>query len=287
MGILNNLFKQRKASTSFVIFSQIIVSYLRLKKAITLALFNLAVASAGFAQTITFDDLASTPFGQPHALMPAGYAGFDWDNFRVLNASGSVGSGYHNGVVSPDNVLYTVNGSPSQFTNAAAFDLVSAYVMSAWNDGLQMEVQGYVGATMAYDNFYTVNTTGSTFITFNYSGVTRVRFIPSGGTLNPAYQFTGNGTIAALDNLTVAAASVPISPPRITGLAVSAGNVVLIGDQGPTNRSYYVLVSADATLPPAQWARIATNQFDSGGHFAATNAIDPNSAASFYLLQVP
>jgi len=241
----------------------------------------------GLSETITFDDLPSTPFAQFHDPMPAGYAGFDWDNFRPLNGSASVPSGYRNGVVSPNNVIYSVNGNPAQFTNAAGFDLISAYVTAAWNDGLQVEVQGFIGTTMAYDNFYSVNTTGPTLINFNYLGVIRVKFITSGGTLNPAYSLTGNGRMVMLDNLTIIAAQPPIPSPHITNLTCSVDSVILSGNNGPANRSYYVLSSTNSTLPVAQWDYIATNQFDAVGHFENASPMGATNQQQFYLLQVP
>jgi hypothetical protein len=40
-------------------------------------------------------------------------------------------------------------------------------------------------------------------------------------------------------------------------------------------------------LSASQWAIIATNQFDSVGGFIFTNALGPNEAQKFYLLQLP
>jgi hypothetical protein len=237
------------------------------------------------SQTITFDDLPSTPFAQPHDPMPIGYAGLQWNNFRVLNGSDSMASGYLNGVVSAKNVIYNFNGDPAHFTNGTPFNLDSAYVTAAWNDGLQLEVQGFAGSSLVYDMFYTVDTGGPTFITFNYLGVTQMSFISYGGTHHPGY--LGTGTMIALDNLAISPSLSAIPSPRITNFTAAAGRVVLGGDSGPTSRIYYVLSSTNATLPLTQWSRIATNQFDFAGHFIETNVFDPSTLQRFYLLQLP
>jgi hypothetical protein len=247
-------------------------------------LIHLASVCVCWAQTITFDDLASTPFGQVHNPIAAGYGGLNWINFRPLDASDSVASGYVNGVVSAKNVIYNVNGSPAQITNSTAFNLNSAYVAAAWNDGLQLEVQGFAGSTLVYDNFYTVNTTGPTFITFNYIGVTEVNFISTGGTHHSGY--TGTGTMIALDNVTVSSFLSPIPSPRIRNFSVSAGNVILGGDSGPTNRMYYVVSSTNVMLPLAKWSNLATNQFDAAGQFLGTNVFDSSSPQRFYQLKL-
>jgi len=180
-----------------------------------LRLVLLCLAPAGIAlgtspATITFDELTPSTHGDP---IPNGYAGLQWNNFFVLNAVSYVNnpSGYQNAVVSANNVAFNGFGDPSM-VSAAAFDLNSAYLAAAWNDGLQVEVQGFVGATLTYDNTYTVNTTGPTLINFNYLGVDEVNFIASGGTLHPGY--TGNGTQFALDNLTLT----PVPEPTLLGL---------------------------------------------------------------------
>jgi hypothetical protein len=72
------------------------------------------------------------------------------------------------------------------------FDLDSAYLTSAIDSVplLDIQVQGFVGATMLYNNTYTVNNSGSTLINFDYSGIDSVTF-------------TSGEEQFAMDNLTV------------------------------------------------------------------------------------
>ena len=79
--------------------------------------------------------------------------------------------------------------------------LLSAYLTAAWNDNLRVELKGYNGARLIYDNTYTLSATAPTLITFNYVGVTSVQFISSGGTLHPGY--CGSGEHFVMDNVTV------------------------------------------------------------------------------------
>jgi hypothetical protein len=165
------------------------------------------IAASAQAQTklITFDDLTDNGSGTPIAN---GYAGLEWNYFGVVNGltvngvNGYTGSGYHNGVVSQDNVAYNVNGGLALFyVNTGAFNLNSAYLTAAWNDGLHVEVLGYVGDTVTYDNIYTVNTGGPTLINFNLPGVDEVDFESYGGLQN--FGFNGNGDQFAMDNLSI------------------------------------------------------------------------------------
>jgi rhamnogalacturonan endolyase len=65
------------------------------------------------------------------------------------------------------------------------------------------------------------------------------------------------------------------------------GNLVMSGTGGTASGTYYVLTSTNLALPLAQWARIATNQFDGSGHYSFTNSIPANPPWAFYLLQLP
>jgi rhamnogalacturonan endolyase len=67
----------------------------------------------------------------------------------------------------------------------------------------------------------------------------------------------------------------------------SGGNLVLSGFGGATSNAYYLLTSTNASLPVAQWQRVATNYFESSGGFSITNVVDPGTAALFYRIQLP
>ena len=151
------------------------------------------------ATVITFDDLGSSAGGTPIAN---GYQGLNWNNFYFLStALYGVQSGYINGTVSGPNVAFNAGGSEAITSSGAAFDLDSAYLTGAWNNGLQVQVIGKSGATVLYNNTYTVNETGPSLINFNYLGVTEVDFISSGGT--HVNGLSGNGEHFAMDNLAI------------------------------------------------------------------------------------
>jgi hypothetical protein len=162
-----------------------------------------AIVFADTTITIKFDDIPSVsgPSGN-FPVVTNGYNGFQWSNFYVVDAlDSSIPSGGQNGTVSPKNVAFNANGNPANFSSSGAFALDSAYLTAAWNDGLQLEVQGFVGTTLTYDNTYTLNTAGPVLVNFKYLGVDEVNFISSGGTHHSGY--SGAGTQFAMDNLTV------------------------------------------------------------------------------------
>ena len=155
---------------------------------------------------ITFDDLSLQTYGGP---IPNGYAGLEWDNFGVLDPRRYPGDsvGYLNGMVSPGHVAFnayakadgTVTGG--FHSSSGLFDLHSAYLTAAWNDGLQVNVHGFVGGVLTYSGDYSLSTTGPTLVNFNYLGIDTVEIISFGGT--PHGNPGGGGTQTAIDNLVI------------------------------------------------------------------------------------
>jgi Alginate lyase len=74
--------------------------------------------------------------------------------------------------------------------------------------------------------------------------------------------------------------------PKIDHVAMAAGEVVIRGTNGTPGAACYVLSSTNLTQPLGEWTRLATNLFDGNGSFSYTNAVDPNLAQRFYLLQL-
>src|SRR5262245_17897393 len=97
------------------------------------------------AATLTFDDFPGAYYG----TIPTNYGGLQWTNFNYLNTvldtSHFGTSGYTFGTISSPRVAYNSFGRAASFISATPFNLDSAYLTGAWNDGLQVEVQGFVG----------------------------------------------------------------------------------------------------------------------------------------------
>lgn len=164
----------------------------------------LCFKSMVYAQgTLTFDDLSLPFYGQTEPV-PNGYGALQWVNFYAVNPANSFqgpsGSGFQNAVVSSDNVIWNGGGNPAGISSSSLFNLYSAYLTADWMNGLQLDVQGYTGNVLTYDEVYTINTTAPTLLAFDYLGVNQVTFTASGGT--PVY--TSSGSEFAIDNMTVA-----------------------------------------------------------------------------------
>ncbi len=191
--------------------------------------FLLGSSGAAWAEVLTFEDL--TPTYYYGTDIPGNYAGFQWANWygasipQYFQDFGVGGGAYPNAVVSGNWVAYDGAGNPAEISlSSGSFDLNSVYLTAAWNDGLQMEVQGFTGDKLTYDNIYTVNTAAPTLLTLDYSGVTAVDFIPSGGTPNPVYASGGGGENFAIDDLNL---SIVVPEPSTFSLVGLAGGFML------------------------------------------------------------
>jgi len=129
------------------------------------------------AAKVSFDDI---PMGSDWAPVQNGYGGLNWSGFGVFNGMlRPVTEGYRTGVVSESNVLFNLGGNPASIRSSTPFNLESAFLTSAFVTDLRLEVQGWAGTRLAYQNTYTLNLTGPTLVQFNYSGVDRVSFVPT------------------------------------------------------------------------------------------------------------
>lgn len=195
------------------------------------ALAAALLVSAGTAsaqiELLTFDDLS---FNGLYAPVADGYGGLQWNNFEVLNTVAELNdygpNGEVNGMVSPNNVIFNDFGTAASFSDSKAFDLDSAYLAGVWNDGLEVDVEGYLNGVLTYNNVYTVNTDGSTLVDFDYDDVNEVTFTAYGGTPH-GYTF-GHGTQFSIDNMSVTLNPVvPVPEPGVGALAAVAG--ILLG----------------------------------------------------------
>jgi hypothetical protein len=182
----------------------------------TLFACTLTISASAAPVTLTFDN--------------GNYGGLQWNDFGF--ADGSLywaGSGFRNGIISPNNVAYTYNGMSATIGRGQPFDFLSGYLTGAWKDGLQVEVQGFVGTTLTYDNTYSVSTSRPTFISFNYLGVDEVIFNRSGGTLNPAFfgYINPPADVVVMDDLTVNLSPVP-EPCTLSVLGLGAAAIMVL-----------------------------------------------------------
>lgn len=103
------------------------------------------------------------------------------------------------------------------------------------------------------------------------------------GTAPPGYNYSFDTNTLGAVKLVV---SLP-TPPSFGGITTAGGSVTLRGSGGAPGANYYLLGATNIATPLTNWTRLVTNQFDSNGDFAWTNAPAPGTPAQFYRLTIP
>jgi hypothetical protein len=229
----------------------------------TFTLFNADVTisnSTPGAPTITFDGLTST---NSLALYQAPASMITGDAFGanpITLAASTLA----------DNTSLTVpNSTVFNFTLGTNIAEVTAQGNLTVNNTLNITAGDGFGA--------------GTYTLFGYAGF--FFGTPVLGTTPPGYSYSITNPPGLIQ--LVVQSPLPPPPPVFSGISATVNGLVMSGSGGTTNGTYYVLVSTNVALPRNQWAPIATNLFDGSGHFIFTNAINPNSPQTFYLLQMP
>jgi hypothetical protein len=162
-----------------------------------LALLTLTASSAYSQTTVTFDDLDETGSG---AFFSTQYQGLTWNNILCNNAiletgilARLTGTGLSNGLtgdfygmVSASNVAVMIGGnelSPNSEIDSPGtnFDFFSAYLTGREDSNLNIEVQGFQGTNLVYDQTVVASATNATLFTFNFLNIDRLYFSSYGG----------------------------------------------------------------------------------------------------------
>ncbi len=172
----------------------------------TMALATLMAPSPSLATVLTFDDLAplSTSVDSP---VPNGYGGLNWSNVSYLRSSiyGGGDTGYKGGTVSGEYVAF--NSFTSFATiSGAVFNVDSAYLAAAWNNGLTVTVQGFLSNVLLFSqtvsnlNYSQTPGATATLVNLNFAGIDKLTFSSFGGT-DASAQDVGSGTHFVMDNI--------------------------------------------------------------------------------------
>lgn len=147
--------------------------------------------------------------------------GFSWSNFDTLNGSSIPGSGYKNGAVSGSYVAFNRFANPATLSSFSSFVFNGAYFAGAWNNGLSITVNGFLGGVQTLSETFQVNTGSPLWKAFGWN-VDRLTFSSFGGTPQPG--LGGSGAHFAMDNFTYNEVLSPVPEPETYAmLAVGLG----------------------------------------------------------------
>jgi len=159
------------------------------------------------------------------------------------------------GVLNPGGVLVPTNGFPVTLT------------LTAGSGSLNGTVTRYTGpdGRAVFDD-----------LSFDTLGNGKEITAASSG-LTPAIK----GNLYVVNNPNGASGSAPV----ITQAVASAGSFILRGKGGAANGAYELLSAPAAAAPANAWTVLATNSFDAGGGFAATNPFTFVDSPRFYRIR--
>lgn len=178
-------------------------------KWIALALWAFAAAPAS-ATLLDFEG-----FDNKTAL-PNGYGGLNWSNMYAINglnyAQGN--SGYRHGVVSGSNVAFNAWADMAVTSSSGLdFDFNGAYLTGAWNDGLNIKVEGFNDGVLLYTQTVIASWYAATYFTFDFMGIDTLQFTSYGGT-----PVIADGKHFAMDNFRFNEAPTNIPEPGTMSL---------------------------------------------------------------------
>jgi len=186
---------------------------------------GLSAATNTQAAVITFDDLPATELD----AIPDGYHGFNWGASHMLNVNYFhkdllPDTGFENGVVSGDYAAFNFLATTSTITGDL-FDFNGAYLTAGWNDGLNIEVTGFLNNALLFTQTVVVNTSAAQWFNFNFLGINSLSLRAWGGVpIDPM----NIGEMFVMDNFTInEPTAVPESSSLILLLLGVAG--VLLG----------------------------------------------------------
>jgi len=203
---------------------------LRTVAVVTLCFLAVSPATAGIM--IGFDDVTANV-----AVIPNGYGGLQWSNMEVVNNTyfPDLAWGAEAGMVSPSSVAFNAYGNPATVSSSTPFLLDSVYLTGLWNDGLNVQIDGYLSGQLVYSAVEVVSATSPTLATMPGYAVDTVVFSSSGGTHHAAYT-NGFGTDFVADNLIFTPGPLVPEPPTIAPAVVGIVAATIVVRRRPRYR---------------------------------------------------
>ena len=177
------------------------------------------------AAVITFDDLPATELD----AIPEGYKGLTWGtsfltNVSYVNKNTLPGTGFETGVVSGDYAAFNFLATTSVISGEQ-FDFNGAYLTAAWNEGLNIEVTGFLNNLALFTKTVVVSTERAQWFDFDFLGINSLSLRAWGGTSTDG---TAGNDFFVIDNFTINE-STPVPESSSLALLLLGAAGILLG----------------------------------------------------------
>jgi hypothetical protein len=125
------------------------------------------------------------------------FGGFTSNNMGTLNTATRI-DGYKNGTVSGNYVALNLFANPASLSSLSSFLFTGAYFTGAWNNGLNITVNGFLGGVATMSKSFVVDSLAPTWQSFGWN-VDSLSFSSAGGV---SQGYGGSGAHFAMDNFT-------------------------------------------------------------------------------------
>jgi hypothetical protein len=120
------------------------------------------------------------------------------------------------------------------------------------------------------------------------SGVSTLTLTASNAAAGGVFGLTNGLTVVATSGIGTRTAPITlvVKPrPTILTTSLTRTNFVIMGTNGFSNATFYLVSSTNLTLPLVQWTPLATNGFGTNGTFNATNPIPPGGSCRYFSIR--
>ena len=187
----------------------------------SLVVLGLSVSSVQ-AVTLDFEELSCPDLSCQVNATFGEYNGFQWPSLSLMETDEFPlnPSGYQNGAVSGDNVLWGGGtGSGTFVSRSTPFDFNGATFTAAWRDGLTLGLSGWNNGVQLFSDSYALSTQQPLAVNVDYLGIDTLSFTMDFAESTQHWVY-GDGLQFAVDDFKYDMPS-PVPEPEIYGMMLT------------------------------------------------------------------
>ena len=130
--------------------------------------------------TLSFEDVPGSE-NSNLLYIPSSYAGFNWDNFRVIHESRHPNSGYSRGVVDGEWAAINKGGQVASIISEDPFNFIGAWFTAEHTAQNTLTIRGFQDGDELYTTTVNINYTTPTWVMLDWEGIDNLEIIAGQG----------------------------------------------------------------------------------------------------------